>query len=68
MEVETVSASEAAVVVLEVGSVLEEWASALEADKERLGHAGSVEAVPAQSTSPPPLQPRDATRARDEHC
>lgn len=46
MEVETVSALEAAVVVLEVGSVLEEWASALEADKVQLGHVGWVEAVP----------------------
>lgn len=46
MEVETVLASEAAV-VLEVGSVLEEWASALEADKAQPGHAWSVEAIPA---------------------
>jgi len=46
MEAETVSALEAAV-VLEVGSVLEEWASTLEVHKAQLGHVWSVEAIPA---------------------
>lgn len=67
MEAETVSALEAAA-VLEVESVPEEWASALEADKAQLGHAWLVEAVPARSMSPAPLQPRDAIKVRHQHC
>lgn len=46
MGVETASASEAAV-ALEVGSVPEERASALEADKAQPGHAWWVETAPA---------------------
>lgn len=62
MEAGAARASEAAV-GLELGSVLEEWASALGADKAWPGHVWSVEAAPACSTSAA-LQPRGATEVQ----